>query len=403
MNEVILALAMKMQAYVVQVRRELHQCPETRYETTTTRSVIEREIRQCKPELEQLGLQVNVNNKSKGGIWVDIVIDPKLDRIALRADIDALPVEEKTGLPFISENPGKMHACGHDCHSAMLLGFIQLLAMGEVKLAHNLRLIWEDAEENPGTAPIPESGSELLIKDGVMESVKAIYGLHIWNNPNNPHALPGVFSSRPGALLGNSGRLMMKIKARGGHVAMPSSGGNALRMVNAVMNQFNTFLARNMSPTDPATLEPVIVNSGKASNVMPAEAEVWYGFRTMLHRDKHLAMMGKLVTEAKVTVESMGGEITETKVIGGHPSLLNDPAKHKLVVEMLKGGEQLVEEHLPILGGESFAHYLYHAPGAFFMLGAYTPGTGDHHTPTFSPDESVLWKGVLYWLLLAIH
>jgi len=395
----VVSVAQSVQPYVVEVRRVLHQIPETRYETQGTREYIRKEVDKI---LFPVDHGLTAIHESKGGIVVDVTIDQTLPRVAFRADFDALPVPDKTGLPFASKNEGKSHACGHDAHVAMLLGFLKCVAEGKVTPKHNLRLVFQDAEENPGVAPEPISGGEMLAKSNVLDGVQEIYGLHIWCNAKR--GTPGVFFSRPGGFMGNSGRIKFVLKSSGGHVMEPSGGVNALRVVSAVMNRLDTFIARHLDPTtQPATLEPTIVESGKASNVMPGNATVWYGFRTAEPREKHLALMDEIEAEVKQVATSLGAELVECQKMGGHPALINDAKAYEKVVGLLQGAGQKFEIHPPVLGGEDFAHYLYQKPGCFTFLGVYQPGSGDHHQGNFNPDETVFWQGVLYWTLLATN
>lgn len=389
----LIAIARSMDDYVFGIRRILHQKPETRWETEETRNLIITEASIMGYEIKALD----------GGIVVDVYAPNctnTTEWLLFRADFDALPVPEKTGILFTSKIEGKSHACGHDIHVAMLLGAMRAISEGLVKPTKNLRFVFQDAEENPGTAPRLESGGSVLVnEEGVCDGISKAYALHIRNMPDSTF---GAFHSRPGAVTGNSGRLYFKIESSGGHVAKPHTGVNALRVVNAVMNRLDTFLARHMDPLQPATLEPAIVNSGKGSNVMPAEAEIWYGFRTLLPRDEHIKMAETIWLEVTAVAESMNAKVADFKLIHGHPAQINDLATYERAVQLLKGANESVVEMDPSMGGEDFAYYSMKVPSAMFMLGAYGPNsTGDHHSPTFNPDASVFWRGVHFWLLLA--
>lgn len=396
-------VAQGYQELVVSWRAMLHANPETRWEEDVTLGVIQKMITNSTVEP---GIKIEVLPGFTGGLVVDMTFDASFPRVIFRADVDALPVKESTGLKFASRVDGKMHACGHDVHSAMLLGGFFALAKGEAQPNRNIRFVWQRAEENPGTGPRPESGGEVLVKEGVLTDVSAAYGLHIWNNPEPKWGTPGVFYSRPGGFLGNSGRLQIKVSCSGGHAAKPYSGTNALRVTAAIQDRLNTFLARHLAPGEPGALEPVILLAGTAtetknsSNVMPASAELWYGVRTALHRNAHNSLMAEVEQEVRYVAAQFGADVGFNRILG-HPALINTPASFEQVSSILRDAGEQVEVHGTILGGEDFAHYLYGVPGSFWMLGAYTPGTGDHHAPTFSPDESVFWKGVLFWLLLA--
>ncbi len=387
--EILAELAKGIENYVLKVRRALHAHPETRWETPWTRGFITQ-------ELVTMGFDPV---ETESGAVLDIYVPGATERILFRADFDALPVPEETGLPFESMVTGKSHACGHDVGVAMLLGFAKAISMGKVQLTKNLRLFFQDAEENPGTAPRPESGAEVAVAEGVCDGVSRAYALHI----DNLHdASLGVFRSRAGAMLGNSGRIYFKVKSSGGHVAEPHAGVNVLRACNAIMNQLSTFIARRFNPVQPATLEPAVLKAGTGSNIMPAEAEMWWGFRTMLPRSEHEAMAALIETEICYIASYMDAQITDVKLIHGHPSLLCDSQLYEETNMLLAAAGEQIAEIQPLLGGEDFAHIAMQVPSVMYMLGARTENSGgSHHAPNFNPDESVFWRGVHFWLLLA--
>jgi len=391
-------VAREQEGYVVELRRALHSHPETRYETETTRRRILDEIHAAIAG-NQGNAVIREPRESKGGIVIDIDVEGNRDRVLFRADFDALPVSEMTGLPYAARREGISHACGHDAHTAMLLGFLRSVSEANIAPVHNLRLVFQDAEENPGMPPEPVSGGDLLVQEGVLDGIGAAYALHIWTGDEAHH---GMFLSRPGALLGNSGRVRFLFTTSGGHAGRPHMGVNALRVAHAVMSRLDMFAARFFSPAEPVALEPVILNAGTGSNIIPARAELWYGFRTLLPRDRHAEMMEKCIGEARAVAESMDAGLEATP-FSGHPALMNDPAQFSRVAALLRENGQQVMESPPMLGGEDFAHYLYGVPGAMFTLEAYTPGSGRQHTPLFNPDETVFWKGVLFWAILATH
>jgi len=384
-------VAQSIEQYVIKMRRKLHAHPETRWETAWTREFIAGELR-------KMGLRP-FTRLMQSGIFVDVDFLGVTERILFRADFDALPVPEKTRLPFASKVGGKSHACGHDVGTAMLLGFLKAITQKKIQLTHNLRIFFQDAEENPGTNPRPESGAEVAVQEGVCDGISNAYALHI----DNLHdASLGIFRSRAEAMLGNSGRINFKVKSSGGHVAEPHAGVNALRVCNAIMNHLSGFIARHFNPVQPATLEPAVLNAGTGSNIMPAEAEMWWGFRTMLSRPSHEAMAALIEREIHQIAAACYAEITEVKLIHGHPALICDRQVVEKTNALLAAAGEQVAEINPLLGGEDFAHIAMRVPSALYMLGARGPNSGgDHHTPTFNPDESVFWRGVHFWLLLA--
>jgi amidohydrolase len=396
------SLAKSMESFVLKARAYLHANPELRWQENETIDFVRNGGRIGASE-NLTPLDIKIQDRYQGGLVVDLGFEKGLDRIIFRADIDALPVQEETGLPYASVVPGKMHACGHDVHTAMLLGAYRALVTSRIKCKHNIRFVFQRAEENPGTPPNPKSGGQTLVEEGVLEGISHAYGLHIWNSPDST---PGVFYSRPGPFMGNSGRLKIAVKASGGHVAKPSGGVNVLRITQAIQNTLDGYLARTLGPFEPAALEPAILKAGTGSNVMPAEAEMWYGVRTVLPGRMHELYMVEIEETIRSVVFMFPGASVQFERILGHPALINDTKSYKHVESVLLEANQITGFHERILGGEDFAHYLdaeYGVPGSFWFLGARKDGTGDHHAPTFNPDESVFWKGVLFWLLLATN
>ena len=390
-------LAMEQQDYVIGLRRELHRIPETRFETKGTRDVILREIKYLASSC--LGTcRFGIPRESKGGIVFDIDVPGCTDRILFRADFDALLIEEDTGLEFSSANKGVSHACGHDAHVAMLMGFLKSVSDGKLVPVHNLRIVFQDGEENPGVPPETESGGEILVREGVTESVSYVYTLHVLVDNNSRN---GVFISRGGAMLANTGRICMKINSTGGHAGMPDTGVNALRVVRNVMDRLDLLRLEIAGSIGDVALEPVILNAGKSSNVMPSGAEMWYSFRSLIPREQHLEISNRIVSEIKKTASDMNAEIDAVSMPGA-PLLVNDHDEFKRVFKLLNVNGQKAVEAPPMLGGEDFAHYLYRVPGVVFWLDAGQEGTGKQHTPKFNPDENVLWKGVHFWMLLAV-
>jgi len=215
-------VAKNQEKYLQRIRKELHKFPEVRFETKRTRTIIKREINNLL-ELDGVNNCETSMEEEAGGILVKFTFNPSYANVALRADFDALPITENTDLEFASQNEGVMHACGHDIHTAWLLATMRAIAMGQVQPLCNIIFIFEDGEENPITDP----GSKLIVDNGKLFSVSEIYGLHIWAHPN---CEPGVFYTRSGALMGNSGRLGIYIHCAGGHVAEPHIGSNGLRI-----------------------------------------------------------------------------------------------------------------------------------------------------------------------------
>lgn len=394
--ENLVEIAQAMAFYVIEARRWLHEYPGLRWSTEEGKA-LDFIISQIKTFPSRQGIQLEIHDeRENGGIWVDITINPSFDRILFRADVDALPIQENTGLEFASKLDGVMHACGHDIHTAMLLGALKAIMMGQVTLIHNLRLVFQRAEENPGMEPRPESGGYCLVHNTkVLDKISQVYGLHIKGDGE-----PGIFYSRPDQMMANSDRLIVKIKTTGGHVMNPHLGDNAISIGINVGNRLYNFMTINFKPGHGYSFEPTIFQSGSSGNIMPAAAELWFGLRTFLDQEGRKILFDKLEELAEEIVQTYPGSSVKVKPVRGHPMLYNSANFH-FVLDQLQAIGQKVQLIKPSLGGEDFAYYLQERSGSFWFLGARQEGSGDHHSPTFNPDESVFWQGVLFWLMLA--
>lgn len=389
--------------WVIETRRRLHRIPEPRWQESKT-------ITEIKAIIEEIVAGVVFPDHFRktitildfqGGLVVDFWQPGMLPgRRLFRADVDALPIVEETGLPFAPDPSGDhtkyMHACGHDAHTAMLLGFLKLVADRKIEPTHHLRLVWQRAEENP----IDTSGGDMLVNgEGVCEDIMSAHGLHVWASTDGT---PGVFKSRPGAMLANSDRIHIQVKCTGGHVARPQDGSNAIDVGNSIVNSLSGFDRRFLGPLEPCSLIPAVFKAGEASNVRPARVELWFACRNVLSEDKRTAFAEAIEARVRNVVAGFAdAEIEEFTYVRGHPALMNTPESVEEVSALLTGADMKVEGMDLEMGGEDFAHYLRKCPGSFFMLGAHKEGAGDHHTPTFDIDEDVLWMGVFYWSLLA--
>lgn len=390
----LIEAAKAVEVYTLEMREFFHNHPELRWREEDTLGRVKREVRNIAKEQS---MNVDIT-EAKGGLWVDVAFNSGMDRVLLRADVDALQVQEETELYFASHNPGVMHACGHDIHAAMLLGAFKAIAEGMVQPRHNLRLVWQRAEEGPGSEPIAESGGHCLVGEGVCDGITQAYGLHILVGDEIGF---GAFASCPGPFLCNSDRLRIDIKCPGGHVAEPHNGGNALRITQSIQNALSGFPVSVLGPLEPVTLEPTIIKAGTASNIMPASAEMWYGVRTFLPVAERDLFMEALETRITSVVRGFPGATVECTPILGHSALINSPGSYKHVSTTLEAVGQKVEKAKRKLGGEDFAYYLQQVTGSFWFLGANKEGSGPLHSPTFNPAETVFLKGVLFWLALA--
>lgn len=389
-------LAKKEKAYITQTRNYLHEHPELRWEENESIAYLQQKIAEIPVSSS---LKRTTYQEFSGGLIVDLDSKPTADRILFRADVDALPVNEVSTNEPHSLIPDKMHACGHDAHSAMLLAAYKLIASGEVPSQHNLRFVWQRAEENPGTGTHPESGGACLVKEDVLNNVSQVYGLHLWVT-----APKGVFQSRPGSFFANSARIKINVECQGGHASQPEHGVNAIDLLNGVQTvakevgeQYNK---ETNSVEEQVNFVPTIITAGSASNVLPNRGELWFSFRNFFQKQKR----NEIIETLREKLAHQGSQVSSNirlELIDGHPVTVNDTRSFHTLFQLLNNAKQSVECIEPKFAGEDFSYYLQQKRGSFWLLGSANPGSGDHHTPTFNPNPDIFWKGVLFWLLIA--
>lgn len=388
-QEEIQCIAKSYQDYTVQIRRHLHQYPELSWQETQTIAFLKKEVQKI---CQATYLDTHLEEK-KGGLVLDITIDPSFDRIMFRADIDALPIQEQTGLSFQSQHDGIMHACGHDCHAAMLLGGLKALCEHPLTLKHNLRFVWQRAEENPLT----DSGAKTLIQEDVLKDISKVYGLHITSRESL-----GAFVSKPGPLMSNSAHIHFKIKCMGGHVMNPDQGSNAIDIITDIHTHLRGLVLSSLGPKEPISFVPSVSHAGSASNIMPNQGHATYSFRNFLsyeHREQFVKMLKERILSLIHLYPD--AELQSFEFYPGYPVLENNMEEyelsHKLLLE--HGFNSLIPKLM--FSGEDFAYYLQERPGCFWLLGAAQGPQFDHHTSLFNPNEEALWMGVCFWMLLA--
>lgn len=370
----------KLLESMIQLRREVHQYPElSRQEKETSKRIIR--------VLQSLGIDVQVF-KDHYGVCGTVQGQGPGPVIALRADMDALPITEPKNKSYSSKVPGVMHACGHDGHVAILLGVAELLVKNRQHFQGSVKLIFQPAEE---AAPI--GGSKLMIADGVLEhpKVDAIFGLHLW--PSLPCGSIGI---KPGPLMAGSDRFSIKLLGKSAHVGMPHKGLDAIMMAMEVIQSFNNMMTRQMNPLDIATLSIGKITGGERYNIIAKEAFLEGTIRTFSSKVRQIIPEHMKRIMAGVT-EAHGGEYV-FDYQPGYPILNNWAGPTSLVAESAR---QVIDEKCvlkeiePNLGGEDFARYLEKVPGALFWLGASKPGEegAPLHNQDFEIDESALLIG----------
>jgi amidohydrolase len=386
MVEKIKALAKQYAPALIEIRHHLHAHPELSYEEFETSQFIQQQLTE---------LRIPFEVKATTGV-VGLIEgkNPGKRVIALRADIDALPIREENNVPYKSQNDGVMHACGHDVHTTCLLGAVRILNDLKSEWEGTVKLIFQPGEEkNPG-------GASLLIKEGVLENPKpsAIFGLHV-----HPGLSIGKMSFRSGKVMASADELYITIKGKGGHAASPHLCVDPILIASHLIISLQQIVSRNNNPHNPTVLSVTSIQGGSTTNVIPNEVKLKGTFRAMDEewRFKAHELIRKMSTDL---VESMGGEI-DLLIDVGYPSVYNNEilnaATRKKAEDFI--GRVNVEETEPRMGAEDFGYYTQLIPGCFYRLGVMNKEKGiisGVHTPTFNIDESAIeiGMGMMAWL-----
>jgi len=378
----LLRLARSVQPFAVEVRRHLHRHPELSFQEKETSAYVA-------AHLERLGLSFQTG---VGGYGIKVVLEGSRPgpTVALRADMDALPIHEETGLEFCSTVPGVMHACGHDIHTATLLATAK--AIGGLDFAGRVVLVFQPGEEvNPG-------GASLMIRDGVLENpeVDAIFGIHV-----APQMPVGTMAFGSGPRLAAPDEFDVTIRGKGGHGATPHLSIDPVLVTCQCITLLQQIVARNVSPFQSAVITIGAIAGGSARNVIPDEVTFKGTVRTM-DPDVQKLMPVRIEQVIRGVCEA-GGASYRLHYDGGYPVLVNDPAATdlaRLAAEAVLSPEQVLEMP-PSMGGEDFAFYLQKVPGTFARIGstaegiAHAPGL---HTSRLLIDEGCMEVGVAYYL-----
>ncbi|MGD9042954.1 MAG: amidohydrolase [Desulfobacterales bacterium] len=361
---------------IIKIRRDLHRIPETAYTEKKTAAYVG-------DYLNSLGLKVQTGIAQYGVVGL-LETDRPGPTVLIRADMDALPLKEDTGLDFASEHDGVMHACGHDAHMTMVLGAATVFTKIQNELAGNIKFLFQPAEEGPG-------GAKPMIEAGVMENPKVDYsiGCHVW------HDIPeGTIGVRSGPFLAAMDRFDLKIKGKGGHGAMPHLCADPLEVGTQVVSALQRIVSRQTDPLQPAVVTIGTFHAGTAFNIIPSEAELSGTTRTF-NPETWNAWETRLEKVIRGVCESMGVDF-ELKFSQGYPVTINDESAAEVVrrcaVKVV--GEDNVVKPQRTMGGEDFAYYAQKSKGCFFALGVGREGAATVHNPKFDFNEDVLMLGV---------
>lgn len=350
----------KAAAQATELRRQLHRIPELQYQEHQTASFI-------RQRLDELKIPYLAGVSQAPTATIATIGNPAKPCIALRADIDALPIEEQTGAAWASTHRHVMHACGHDGHSAALLGAAEVLKQLENNLNVCVKLIFQPAEEGGG-------GGRVLVQQGVLDGrlgpkVEAIFGLHGW-----PILPIGTVSTRAGALLAAMDKIQITMRGRGGHAAFPHLTHDPIVASAMAIQGLQGIVSRQTDPTDSLVISIAQIQAGTAHNIIPDECTFTGTVRTV-DRDLRRAVPGMIRQRIEGIAAAHGCHAT-LDWIDGYPIVMNDPAMSDLVARVAGqalGEGQFVPAARPTMGGEDFAFYLEKVPGCFFMVGLCPP------------------------------
>ncbi len=395
-NKISIA-ADKIEPKVIAWRRDIHEHPELGNHETRTAGIIAK-------HLQSLGIEVTTGVAKTGVVGILKGGKPG-PVVALRADMDALPVTERVDVPFASkvktmyngQEVGVMHACGHDSHVAILMGVAEILSSMKNDLKGTVKFIFQPAEEGPPAGE--EGGAELMVKEGVMENPKVdvVFGLHI-----NSQTEVGKISYRPGGTMAGVNDMKITIKGRSAHGAYPWSSIDPIVVSAQIINNLQTIVSRNLNVTENAGVVTIgAINAGNRPNIIPEQAEMLGTVRSFTKEDE--AMMIDRIKQIVTKTAEAAGATADIKLpyTSHYPVTYNDPALTEKMLPSLRktAGDANVLLKPPVTGAEDFSFYQKKAPGLFIFLGGMPKG-GDpktapsHHTPDFYIDESGFKLGV---------
>lgn len=378
-KEKVQSLAKSFAPDLIQIRRHLHANPELSYQEYNTSAFVQ-------AQLTQMGIDFEI--KATTGIMATIKGNhPSTRVIALRADMDALPILEENDVPYQSINKGVMHACGHDVHTTILLGAAKILQTLKTEWNGTIKLLFQPGEErNPG-------GASYMIKEQVLDNPRpdGIVALHV-----HPGLEVGKLSFRKGRVMASADEIYITIKSKGGHAAAPHLTADTVLIAAQLIVSLQQIISRNNSPISPSVLSICSVQGGNTTNVIPSEVKLMGTFRAMDETWRYKAH--ELIKKQAIgLVESMGAEI-DLHIDIGYPTVDNDPvfteAAWQLANEYM--GKANVEETELRMGAEDFGYYTQVIPGCFFRLGVRNEAKGivhQVHTPKFDIDESAIEIG----------
>ena len=369
-------LILEIEKEIIDNRRYFHKHPELSFKEYNTSKIIVEKLEEIKIPYK--------NNIAKTGITATIEGREKGKTIALRADMDALPIQETSDVPYKSINDGVMHACGHDGHIAMLLGAAKAINQLKDNLKGNVKLIFQPAEEG-------HAGAKHMINEGVLDDVDEIYGIHLWNYQN-----VGEIGVKDGPIMAAADMFEIDIIGKGGHGATPHGTVDAIVVASHIINSMQTIVSRNTNPLESTVVTIGMINGGYNFNII-ADKVTLKG-TTRSYTDENRSLIKNRMTEIIYGAEKMFGAKINLKYKDGYPPTINDINCTRNVIS---AADKVISKknHAPYLsmGGEDFSYYLEKIPGCFFFVGSrpldVKPLSIPHHCSHFDIDEKSLLIG----------
>jgi hippurate hydrolase len=368
-----------------EIRHQIHRHPELAYEEVATAALVA-------DKLEQWGWQVT-RGVGRTGVVGTLRVGDGARSIGIRADMDALPIIEQTGLPYASSTPGKMHACGHDGHTTMLLGAAHHLAKTR-RFCGTVHLYFQPAEETG-----VDSGAKTMIEEGLFERFPcdAVFGMH-----NHPGAEPGVLLFRKGPFMSAGDRAVITIEGVGGHAARPHLTVDPVVVTASIVMALQTIVARNVDPSQPAVVTVGSMHAGTASNVIASTAKLELSVRSFSPEVR--ALLKQRITELAESQAASYGARARVEYVEGYPVVVNSDVETQFAIDVARElvGDDKVVAHTDILmGSEDFAFMLQKRPGTFLRIGN---GVGEDgcmvHNPHYDFNDRNLTVGAAFWTRL---
>lgn len=378
MNE-IWAAAQNHENWIIEKRRFLHRIPELGYELPKTSAYV-------REQLSALGIKFRYP-VARSGIVAEIGQEGPC--VALRADMDALPIVEEADVDFRSEHPGRMHACGHDCHTAMLLGAAKILKESEAKLPGRVKLVFQPAEEGGG-------GAAMMVAEGALQDppVQKMFGIHVW-----PQLATGEIGGKEGTFLAASGAFRLMIKGKAGHGAYPHQCRDPIAATAQIITAIQTLVSREADPVEPRVVSVTMVHAGTAFNVIPGSVEIGGTIRAMSTAEvQKIRISLERLAKGIASALQCEAEMVTYEGAFDYPPTFNDAETWNLTQEVGKDllSSDRVHTIPSVMGAEDFSFYAKDVPACFIALGIRNEAIGavyDVHHGCFKVDESALKIG----------